>query len=99
MRVDPSDRKACRACQADIVFAETNRMHQGRPVLMPVNAEPAKDGNVYLSKTAGKYYAGVIGKNQAAGMRDAGQELHTAHFRTCPQADRFRKHYGTGGKP
>jgi hypothetical protein len=99
MRVNPSDRKACRACQADIIFAQTNRTSYGQPVMMPVDAEPSKDGNVFLSFTAGKYHAGVIGKNQAAGMRDAGQELHTAHFKTCPDAARFRKHYGTGGRP
>ncbi len=98
MRVDPSDRKACRACQMEIVFAETNRLHLGKPVVMPVDAEPDRNGNVFLSVKGGKYYAGVIKKNQAAGMRDAGQELHRPHFATCPQADRFRKAYGTGGK-
>lgn len=98
VRVDPSDRKACRACQAEIVFAETNRTHKGQPVVMPVDAEPATNGNVFLSTKNGKYYAGVVKKNQAAGMRDAGQGLHLAHFATCTQADRFRKSYGTGRK-
>lgn len=98
MRVNPSDRKACRACQAEIVFAETNRKHQGQPVRMPVDAEPSERGNVFLSLENGKYYAGVIHRNQAAGMRDAGQELHMPHFATCTQADRFRQNYGTGGK-
>lgn len=98
MRVNPSDRKACRACQAEIIFAQTNRISQGRPVMMPVDAEPSPRGNVMLDHRDGKYYAGVLGKNQAAGARDNGVTLHTAHFATCPQADRFRQHYGTGGK-
>lgn len=98
MRVNPSDRKACRACHAEIVFAQTNRLHRGQPVMMPVDAEPADNGNVFLSLQGGKYYAGVIRKNQAAGMRDGGQELHRPHFATCPQAARFRQHYGDGGK-
>lgn len=99
MRVNPSDRKACRACQAEIIFAETNRIHKGQKVKMPVDAEPSNKGNMLLSIQRGAYYAGVLGRNQAAGARDNGVELHQAHFATCTQADRFRKHYGTGGKP
>lgn len=99
MRVNPSDRKACRACQAEIVFAQTPRKRAGQPVMMPVDAEPSPRGNVALSYMGGKFYAEVVKRNQAAGMIDAGQQLHTAHFATCPQADRFRKSYGDGGRP
>jgi hypothetical protein len=99
MRVNPSDRKACRACQAEIVFAQTNRTSKGQPVMMPVDAEPSPIGNVMLELKSGKYYAGTLKKNQAAGARDNGVSLHTAHFATCSQAERFRKQYGTGGKP
>ena len=94
MRVDPNDRKACRACHAEIIFAQTNSTRGGQPVQMPVDAEPSPRGNVILSHQNGKYYAGVVRRNQAAGMRDAGQELHLSHYATCTQPERFRKAYG-----
>jgi hypothetical protein len=104
MDVPTEDWKACRACRADIVFAETNRMHKGKPVIMPVDVDPNKRdaknqlGNVILTFYKGKYHAGVPKANQAAGMRDAGQKLHHSHFNTCTQPERFRHNYGTGGK-
>lgn len=98
MRVNPSDRKACRACQAEIVFAQTNRVSQGKPVVMPVDAEPDPKGNIMLELRGDTYYAGTLGRNQAAGARDNGVSLHLPHFATCTQSDRFRKNYGTGGK-
>lgn len=98
MRINPSDRKACRACQADIVFAETPRKHLGQPVVMPVDAEPDDKGNVLVSTKNGKYYAGVLGRNQAAGARDNGQQLHRSHFATCTNPERFRHFYGDSAK-
>lgn len=98
MDVPPQDYQSCRACRADIVFAQTTRIEKGQNVIMPVDVKPAPNGNVALAKLNGKYHAGVVGKNQAAGMRDAGKDLHTAHFATCPEAGRFRKSYGKGGK-
>lgn len=93
MDVPPQDWTTCAAprCKADIVFAETAKIERGKPVMMPVDVKPNPRGNVYLSKAAGRYHAGVIGKNQAAGMRDAGQTLHTSHFATCAAAKTFRK--------
>lgn len=84
----------CRACNADIVYAQTNKREAGRPVQMPVDVRPSTTGNVFLSLEGGQLHAGVVGKNQAAGMRDAGQTLHLSHFATCPQAARFRKLHG-----
>lgn len=100
MDVPPEDYAACRACRADIVFAETPRVHRGKKVVMPVDVNPDKRdsknqlGNVILSKLNGKYYAGVAKAGQAAGVRDAGGKLHHSHFATCTQPERFRSHYG-----
>lgn len=93
MDVPPQDWTACSepACRADIIFAVTNKIEKGRPVLMPVDVKPSPTGNVILSRAGGRWHAGVAGRNQAAGMRDRGQELHTSHFATCAAPKGFRK--------
>lgn len=97
MDVPPEDWQSCRACRADIVFGRTSRTSKGKPVVMPVDVKPADNGTVALSKQDGVYYAGVVRKNQAAGMRDRGVGLHVSHFATCPQGARFRRYYPDAG--
>lgn len=93
MDVPPQDWTTCAEprCKADIVFAVTNKIENGKPKMMPVDVKPSPAGNVFLSYVSGRWHAGVIGRNQAAGMRDRGEELHTSHFTTCAAPKAFRK--------
>jgi hypothetical protein len=78
----------CRSCGAAIVWALTA---SGR--LMPVDANPAKGGNVRLSTDAlhdHQYVATVVGPLEALIPADS-QPLHVAHFVTCPDSDRWRR--------
>jgi len=80
-------RDTCRSCGADIAWATTSG---GRP--MPVNLVPNPEiGNVALTVHKGTLLAGVLGRNQAAGARGRGMQLHTSHFVECPHADQHRK--------
>lgn len=75
------------SCGARIVFAVTE--HGKR---MPVDELPAADGNVELEERAGGVLlARVLGKSAAAAARDAGRELYTSHFATCPDAVAYRQ--------
>ena len=72
----------CRSCSAPIVWAITQ---EGRR--MPLDAEPAREGNVLLypdgtcrALRADEVIGGAIGEH-----------LHRSHFATCPEAAEHRR--------
>lgn len=77
----------CASCRAEIVWL-TLRPGGRR---MPVDAEPASDGNVLADLAAG---AGVVlSAAMVAEVRDGtpDEPLYRSHFSTCPQADQWRR--------
>ncbi len=82
-------RARCPACGAPVLWAETST---GKP--LPVNPAPAPErGNVALAVHGGQLVAGVLRRNQAAGARDHGRPLYTAHAPDCvpPRHGRTRR--------
>lgn len=78
-------RRSCRACHAEIVFAGTVN---GRA--MPVDLLPEPGGNVRLLDRDGLAIAEVLGPLEQQIAEDAGEHLHWPHHATCPNADEFR---------
>jgi hypothetical protein len=76
--------RPCNHCRGPILWAKTDGDR-----LMPVDAEPAADGNVLLTVERDHLRAGVLGANQAAGARDHGLALYRHHKLSCPHADRW----------
>lgn len=71
---------ACRACKAPIVWALTAKDRR-----IPLDPTPSATGNIVRTEEKpGVYRAAVV----ASGSQAA---LYTAHFVTCPSANRFRK--------
>lgn len=93
-RYDPLQafRGCCRSCKADVLWAVTQAGER-----MPVNAKPSTAGNVMLTIMPGhanrpdRLVAGVLNRQQAAGARDRGVQLHTSHFVDCPRAAEHRR--------
>lgn len=76
----------CRYCPAEFIWAETENGSA-----MPVNIEPAADGNVYVAHIGGRPHAFVLAADQLAHARTVGTVLHLPHFATCPRAKEARK--------
>jgi len=73
----------CGTCRAPIIWAVT--VHGRR---MPVDADPAADGNITLDLRGGPMpLARVLTTAQRFGRRD----LHKCHFATCPHAAAHRR--------
>ncbi len=72
----------CKACGAPIVWAETAATGKA----IPLDAEPAPDGNIYLSTSDGVAHYPPKGWQAPAGLR-----LYKSHFASCPQAAAFRR--------
>ena len=75
----------CRSCHAPIAWAVTAN---GKS--MPVDAEPAEDGNVVLEDGV-VLRATVLGPLEVPAAHEAGQALHRAHHSTCPDAASWRR--------
>jgi hypothetical protein len=58
---------------------------------MPVDAEPAADGNVIVDLAAGRGV--VIPTGALPGIREdtPDEPLYKSHFATCPQASEWRR--------
>lgn len=70
------ERKTCRGCGADVIFARTEAGRTG--IYDP--AGPADDGKGYLiSEGVAKYHAG-----------EPGTVVHKSHYATCPKSAHFR---------
>lgn len=90
----PSDlvtrRRPCRSCGAPVLWAIT-----GNRKPMPVNPDPADNGNLLLElhhdEDGEQLLVHVLRRNQIPGARSAGQQLHTSHFTDCPRAAQHRK--------
>lgn len=74
----------CRSCKAPIVWARTIN---DKP--MPVDAQPAPDGNVLLHEPGPT--AEVLAGLFLAAARDQGLELHMPHHSTCPDGEKWRR--------
>jgi hypothetical protein len=69
----------CRSCHAAIIWTETEKGKK-----MPVDAEPALNGNIDLWTSGDKVTAAYT-------AMDAGTKRYISHFVTCPNADKHRK--------
>lgn len=76
----------CESCGADLIWARTNK---GKS--MPIDVDPAENGNVQLFNAEGKIHAKVLCGENLRMARLAGAVLHLSHFATCPAAASFRK--------
>ena len=80
----------CRSCNAEIVFAKTPA---GKA--MPVNEQPAPNGNVALIVRDGVKIAVVLDRSGRAPTADLQPSpdapRYISHFATCPGAAGFRK--------
>jgi hypothetical protein len=85
-----ADHKPCIACAEPIVFMrETGRTKGGLPAVVAIDPVPTATGKWAVSAAGGHWYAGKVKSNQAAGMREHGVKLHTAHNDTCTKKDEF----------
>lgn len=73
----------CRSCDAEIVWALTERGKR-----MPLDAEPVADGNLYLEPVARP--GDDPYRVRAAREGDPAQHRRVSHFATCPNADDHR---------
>ena len=74
----------CRSCDRPLVWALTESKQ-----LMPVDAEPVEDGNLLMTVEGGRARVEVVGPLDVALLDDP--VLYQAHFRSCLQADQWRK--------
>lgn len=79
----------CKSCGARVVWGITSAGKR-----MPVDVDPAANGNVSLRWiAAGRHYAiDVLGGEVLAKAREEDETpLHLSHFATCPKAERHRR--------
>jgi hypothetical protein len=76
----------CRSCGAEIVWARTTL---GKA--MPLDPEPATEGNVQLCMVGGEEIAAVLGSADRAAAQLEQIPLYVSHFATCPNAALHRK--------
>lgn len=69
----------CKSCRAEILWARTYS-----DKMMPLDAEPCPDGNIYLEN-------GCAVTIYQSKQPPAGTALYKSHFVTCPHAKRHRK--------
>lgn len=72
-------RTTCPRCGAPVVHAASPA---GLPLPIDLEPNPTR-GNILLSIHRGRLHAGPLGRNQAAGAREAGQPLHSTHVTDC----------------
>lgn len=75
--------RPCRSCGAEVY----DLRNVGTGNLAPVNVECVPDGNIRIDLEAGTYR--IVGRNLVADPKPV--DLHESHFRTCPQAGRWRR--------
>lgn len=75
----------CRSCGAAIVWTVT---HNGKP--MPVDAEPAEDGNIVLRPEGERIVAEYPGRKHPS-LFEVPRTHYVSHFSTCPDRDEWRK--------
>jgi hypothetical protein len=73
----------CRSCHRPIIWAVNGKTGKS----MPVDADPADNGNIELLPRAGAAPEAVV--HAQPPMLATG--LYLSHFATCPDRDRWRK--------
>jgi hypothetical protein len=76
---------SCRFCGASIVFVPLS----GRDTTMPLEPEPAPNGNVRWDRVAGNCVVLSGGPLELA--REEGEPLYRSHFASCPGAAEARR--------
>jgi hypothetical protein len=76
----------CRSCHAPLIWAETVK---GRH--MPLDKQPAHDGNIRLDYSRGDYQPPIA--IVVTGRVPDNVKLYTSHFATCPNAAQHRKRH------
>ena len=77
----------CRSCGAAIIWSETITSR-----LMPLDAEPVKEGNIVLGLRKNLPPLALYQtEQQLERLREKGELLYMSHFVTCPQASKWRK--------
>lgn len=78
---------ACRTCHSSIVWAQTTGGKR-----MPVDAAPSAGGTVVLAEQGpGLPPLAMVLHTEAERDTAPAASLHTAHFATCPQANKHRR--------
>jgi hypothetical protein len=81
-------RRRCRSCGAPLRWVTSD----ASGAAMPLDAAPTSAGNVVLeTDLLGGESAVVLGPDAADTARDAGEELWMPHWKTCPDAERWRR--------
>jgi hypothetical protein len=70
----------CKYCGADVLWLKHDRTHKPAPI----DAAPAPNGNIRISRELGLY------RIADEGDRKQGRELHLNHHATCPNVARVR---------
>jgi hypothetical protein len=80
----PFTTDACRSCGKPVIWCVTIRANA-----MPVDAEPATDGNIAVEYRGAdvKPLARVLSTSQQFGRTS----LHKSHFATCPHGAEWRR--------
>lgn len=73
---------SCKSCNRPVIWCRTANAKK-----MPVDPDPAPNGNVEVTEVNGIYLA-TVHAQRPFGL-DA--PLHLSHFVTCPNADSHRK--------
>lgn len=76
--------RPCKSCRRPIYLLET-----GDGKWMPVDADPALDGNLRINLTDSTVQT-LTGDDLALARMD-GVPLHISHFATCPYASKHRR--------
>ncbi len=79
----------CRSCNADIVWAVTDK--NGKPI--PLDPDPVSDGNVIkVGRQATKHgMSDVVHVLRRFEEPPANTDLYVSHWATCEDADEWRK--------
>ncbi|QOV99541.1 hypothetical protein [Rhodococcus pyridinivorans] len=77
----------CRSCRAAIVWVKTRRGKN-----LPLDPEPTQDGNVlvHFPLRSGPVADVLKDDGHLAAMRAQRVPLYTSHFKTCPDAGKWR---------
>lgn len=70
----------CSSCGADIFWSVTST---GKKI--PIDSEPRKDGNIFISNESAVYITANSPESEATTPR------YVSHFATCPQSKDWRK--------
>jgi len=76
-------KKTCRSCNAEIYWITTTQGNR-----MPVDATPVNDGELLLFWRQNKLLGYVLTQNDEVAP---GRNRYRSHFRTCPDANRWRR--------